>query len=262
LAAMDDLEGRVALVTGGGRGIGAAAARSLAGHGAAVVVAARTLEQVEEVAASLRGDGFEALAFGCDVADRSEIDDLTLAVRREMGPVDILVNNAGTASSNPLKRLTLEEWNRVLAVNVTGTFLLTKALMPDMLDAGWGRVVNVASLAGLIGAKYMSAYTASKHAAVGFTRAVAAEVAGTGVTANAVCPGFVDTVLTDEVVTRIVQRTGRSREEALRSLLDQAGQARLISSEEVAEAVVRLCLEGSASANGEAIVLDGKDGWV
>jgi NAD(P)-dependent dehydrogenase (short-subunit alcohol dehydrogenase family) len=256
-----DLVGRAALVTGGGRGIGAAAALALAQRGAAVAVVARNMGQVVEVAARLRADGFQAFAFRCDVANQFDVRDVKLAAREAMGRVDILVNNAGTAPSNPLKRITLEEWNHVMAVNVTGTFLFTQALIPEMVDEGWGRVVNVASIAGLVGGKYISAYTASKHAVVGFTRAVATEVAGTGVTVNAVCPGYVDTPLTDDAVGRIVHRTGASPEEARQMLLSQAGQPRFITAEEVAEAVLELCLEGSASANGEAIVLDGKDGW-
>ncbi|HSG08790.1 MAG TPA: SDR family oxidoreductase [Longimicrobiales bacterium] len=259
---MKELMGRAALVTGGGRGIGAATALALARLGASVAVAARNMDQVVEVAAMLRKDGFEAFAFQCDVAKPFDVRDVALAAREAMGPVGILVNNAGTAPSNPLKRVTLEEWNHVMAVNVTGTFLFTQALLPDMVHAGWGRVVNVASIAGLMGGKYMSAYTASKHAVVGFTRSMAAEVSGTGVTVNAVCPGYVDTPLTDDAVGRIVYLTGKSPEQARQLLLNEAGQSRLLTAGEVADAVVRLCLEGSASANGEAVVLDGKDGRV
>lgn len=258
---MKDLTGRSALVTGGGRGIGAAIARALAHRGAAVAVVARNEDQVVEVAARLRNEGYQAFAFRCDVAKPFDVRDVALAAREAMGRVDILVNNAGTAPSNPLKRVTLDEWNHVMAVNVTGTFLFTQKLLPEMVERGWGRVVNVASIAGLVGGKYISAYTASKHAVVGFTRAVAAEVDGTGVTVNAVCPGYVDTPLTDEAIGRIVHVTGKSPDEAGQMLLAQAGQSRLIPAVEVAEAVVGLCVEGSASANGEAIVLDGKDGW-
>jgi len=168
------------------------------------------------------------------------------------------VNNAGTATSNPLKRITLAEWNHLIAVNATGTFLCTQALLPGMLERGWGRVVNVASVAGVRGARYIAAYAASKHAVVGFTRSVAKEVDGKGVTVNAVCPGYVDTPLTDESIERIVARTGVTPDEALGMLLEHEGQTRLIKASEVAERVVALCLDGSDEVNGEAIVMDGR----
>ena len=157
----------------------------------------------------------------------------------------------------PVARTSLEDWNRLMAVNATGAFLCTRAFLPGMLDRKWGRVVNVASTAGLSGGKYLAAYSAAKHALVGLTRSAAAEVAGTGVTVNAVCPNFVDTEMTAETVARIVAKTGRTREEALAAALASAGQTRLISAEEVAAAVVSLAAAGAP--NGEALVLDGRD---
>lgn len=254
------LEGRTAVVTGGGRGIGAAAAAALAEEGATVSVTARNMEQVVEVAARLRDRGREAYAFRCDVTIPMDVRDLALSAREAMGRVDILVNNAGTATSNPLGRITLDEWNHLMGVNATGTFLCTQAMMDGMVERHWGRVVNVASVAGLDGAPYVSAYTASKHAVVGFTRAVAAEVAGMGVTVNAVCPAYVDTPLTDETVTRIVRKTGMSESEALEAMLLQAGQSRLIEAEEVADEIVALCGEDAAAITGQAIVIDGRNG--
>jgi NAD(P)-dependent dehydrogenase (short-subunit alcohol dehydrogenase family) len=167
------------------------------------------------------------------------------------------VNNAGIARSNPVKGLTLEEWDRILSVNATGTFLCTRAFLGGMIERGWGRVINVASVAGLQGGPYMAAYSASKHAQVGFTRALAAEVADQGVTANAICPGYVDTAMADYAVTRIVGKTGLSYEEALQSILATNPQERLIRPEEVAHVALMLCSVDAEGINGQAIVIDG-----
>src|SRR5437773_817184 len=211
------LSGRGAVVTGGGRGIGMAVARALAGAGAAVVVVARTRNGIEAVATELRAAGRQAWAVPGDVTDPATVAALARAAETRLKHVDILVNNAGVAHSAPLAKLTLEDWNRVLTVNATGTFLCTQAFLPGMLERRWGRVVNIASVAGLRGGKYIAAYSAAKHAVVGFTRSLAAEVAGSGVTVNAVCPGYVDTDMTRESVARIATKTGRSPPDALRA---------------------------------------------
>lgn len=256
---MTRLDGYNALITGGGRGIGAAAAIELAKAGAQVSVAARNESQVVEIAARMREDGHEAFAFRCDVTDQRQVRELALSAREAMGRIDILVNNAGTATSNPISRITLPEWEHIMAVNATGTFLCTQAVYDQMAERRWGRIINIASIAGLQGDKYISAYTAAKHAVVGLTRALAVESKGTGVTVNAVCPGYVDTPLTDETIARVMHHTKKPWQEALKSLLGQAGQPRLIRAHEVADEVLGLCVEEAGSRNGELIVLDGTD---
>ncbi|HEX9800330.1 MAG TPA: 3-oxoacyl-ACP reductase FabG [Thermoanaerobaculia bacterium] len=252
-----DLTGRVAVVTGGGRGIGAAVARSLAQAGARVVVSARSTGQIEGVAGDLVAAGLDALAVACDVTDPESVDRLLGAAEADFGPVEILVNNAGVSSSAPLRSLELEEWNRLMRVNATGTFLCTRAFLPGMVANGWGRVINVASTAGRAGAAYISAYAASKHAVIGFTRSVAAEVAAKGVTVNAICPGFVETPMTDESVERIVAKTGMSEDEARQRIVALNPQGRLIEPDEVAYVAVALCDPRARGVNGQAIGVDG-----
>jgi len=253
------LAGYNALVTGGGRGIGAATAIALAEAGAQVSVAARNEAQVVEIAGHLRGKGHEAFAFGCDITDQHRVRDLVLSAEEAMGRVDILVNCAGTATSNPIHKLPLAEWEHIMAVNATGTYLCTRAVWDGMSARRWGRIVNVASIAGLEGERYVSAYTAAKHAVVGFTKAVAEEARGTGITINAVCPGYVDTPLTDETIARIMHVTGRSWREALETILEQAGQSRLIRASEVADAILSFCGEDAKRRNGEIVVVRGTE---
>lgn len=265
------LDGRTAVITGGGRGIGAAIARTLAWAGAAVLVAARNTAEVEEVAAAIRegrrgasvprgagaDGGGQAYAARCDVTDPASVAHLARTAAERLGPVDILINNAGASSSAPLHHLTLEEWNRLFAVNATGTFLCTQAFVPGMVERGWGRVINVASVTGLAGASYIAAYAASKHAVLGFTRSVAAELAATGVTINALCPGYVDTPMTDASIARIVQKTGRPADAARAAILATSPQHRLIEPEEVAQMALSLCHDQARGINGQAIVIDG-----
>jgi 3-hydroxybutyrate dehydrogenase len=257
--ARPSLAGHTALITGGGRGIGAATAIALAEAGAKVAVAGRNEEQVVDVAAHMRQGGLEAFAFRCDVTDPRQVRDMALSAREAMGRIDILVNNASTATSNPVGRITLAEWEHIMAVNATGTFLCTQAVFDHMVERRWGRIVNVASLAGLEGDRYIAAFVAAKHAVVGFTKAVAAEAAGTGVTVNAICPGYVDTPLTDEAIARIMHLTGKSWHDALRAMLDHAGQDRLVRAAEVAEAILGFCVEEARARNGEIVVLDGNE---
>ncbi len=245
------------MVTGGGRGIGAVTARLLAEAGARVLVAARSADQVDRVADDLRDAGHEAWSHACDITREEEVEGLVATAQERLGAVDVLVQSAGMAFSAPLHRMTLEKWEEIFRVNVTGTFLCTRAFLPGMIDRGWGRVIHVASVAGLAGAKYISAYSASKHAVVGFTRSIAAEAAGTGVTVNAICPGYVDTAMTRQSVDRIVEKAGLSEEEALASILATNPQRRLIEPDEVADAVLWLCGESARGVNGQAIAIDG-----
>jgi 3-hydroxybutyrate dehydrogenase len=253
----DALRGRTAVVTGGGRGVGAAVACRLAGAGAEVLVASRTAADVERVAACLREEGRLAHAVTCDVAEPSSIERMAEAARHALGRVDILVNNAGAAVAAPIHRTSLDDWSRMLAVNATGAFLCLKAFLPDMVERGWGRVVNVASVVGLTADRYIAAYAASKHALVGLTRAAAAEVAARGVTVNAVCPGYLRTQMTEETIARIMQTTGRSEEQTLEALLQRSPQRRLIEPDEVAETVLFLCTDAARGITGESIVIDG-----
>ncbi len=250
------LADRHAIVTGGGRGIGAAIAAALAREGATVSVlgrdAGRLAAQVEAL-----GGASRAQAVGVDVADEASVRAAFAAVQARFGRVDILVNNAGQVESAPFARTDAALWQRMLAVNLTGTYLCTRAALPEMVARGAGRIVNVASTAGLIGYAYVAAYCAAKHGVVGLTRALAIECAKSGVTVNAVCPGYTETDLVREAVAGIVQKTGRSEAEARAALVARNPQARMVQPAEVANAVLWLCLPGSESITGQAIAVAG-----
>jgi NAD(P)-dependent dehydrogenase (short-subunit alcohol dehydrogenase family) len=248
------LSGRHAIVTGGGRGIGLAIARGLLAHGATVTLVSRDRSRLEKAAASLTGRVEIEVA---DVADPGQVSDAFAAIAGRTGPADILVNNAGQALSAPLGKSDIEFWQQMLAVNLTGTYLCTQQVLPAMLKAGHGRIVNVASTAGLTGYAYCTAYCAAKHGVVGFTRALAREVARTRITVNAVCPGYTETDIVRDAVANIRSRTGRSEEEAVASLVASNPQGRLVQPDEVANAVTWLCLPGSDSVNGQSIGISG-----
>ncbi len=254
---MGGLAGKVALVTGAGRGIGRAVALTLAAAGADVAAAARTAHQAEGTAAAVEAGARRGLAVVCDVTDRAQVESMVARVRRELGPPLILVNNAGVAASAKLLETSDEMWERLMRVNVTGAFYCSRAVLPLMLEAGWGRMINVASVAAKEGAPYIAAYTASKHALLGLTRAVAAEVATQGITVNAICPGYVDTELTAGSIRTISARTGRTPEAARQALERFSPQGRLMTPEEVAGLALFLCSEEARGINGQGIVVDG-----
>lgn len=245
------------MITGGGRGIGAAVARSLAAGGTRVVVSARSEDEVAATAAAIRDDGGEAWPAVADVTDPGSVDALRATALDTLGEVDILINSAGIAASSSLPKIRLEEWERLFAVNVRGTFLCTQAFLPPMAERGWGRVVNIASIAGRMGAPYISAYAASKHAVVGFTRSIAMEYAASGVTVNAVGPGYVDTAMVDAAIDNIATKTGLDAESARATLDAQSPQGRIYTPDEVAFLVTTLCDERAGGINGQCLVLDG-----
>ncbi len=249
---MTEHRGRVALVTGASRGIGEAVARRLSREGLRVALMGRDQRSLDQLAAAL-----STRAFACDLTDQTAVAEQLASVERELGPVDVLVNNAGVAESAPLELTDDALIERTFAVNVWPVMRLCRALVPAMAKRGWGRVINVASNAGLTGYAYTSAYCASKHAVVGFTRALAAELARSGVTVNAVCPGFVDTEMTVKAVERIVAKTGRSADDARRALEAQSPQRRLMTVDEVAHAVFALVPHEARGIHGQAIALDG-----
>lgn len=243
----------IALVTGGGGGVGRATAAALAKAGHDVVVLGRSRDALEAVVAPLLAGGRRAVAVTADVADRATVDAALRDAREALGPITILVNAAGVAESSPLLPPDDVLFDRTMATNVRGAWVLSTACLPDMFAAGRGRIVNVASTAALQGFRYVAAYVASKHALLGLTRAMALDLKGRGVTVNALTPGFLDTPMTQRSIDRIAAATGRTREEALADLLASAEQSRLIPAEEVAEAVVRLLRPEADEVTGASI---------
>lgn len=253
---MGELDGRHALITGGGTGIGAAIARALAGAGASVSIVGRRRAPLEEVATGLEN----AVVIIADVTLESDCEAMANAARKVHGPIDIVIANAGIADSAPVAKIDLAHWQRTIDVNLTGAFLTVKSVLADITrkySSSSGRIIFIASTAGLKGYPYVAAYCAAKHGVVGLSRAMSIELAPTGITVNAICPGYTDTPLLANAVAKISAKTGRSAEDSRSAFARENDEGRLISPDEVAQKVLWLCLPGADAINGQAISISG-----
>lgn len=251
------LSGRRAVVTGGSKGIGRAIALTLAQAGADVAISARNLAELEAVAGEIRGLGQRCLAITCDVTDPEQVQRMAATAIEGLGGVDILVNNAGAGGSHKFLNHPDDLWHHMLLVNLTSVYYVTKALLPPMVEQNWGRIITIASIASKMGNRYIAAYTASKHGVLGLTRTLAVELMPHHITVNAICPGYVDTPMTDGAIENIVAKTGRTAAQARETLEQMSPQRRLIEPEEVAAVALLLAQEVSKGITGQAINVDG-----
>ena len=247
-----------AVVTGGSRGIGAAIVRELAAAGYDLTIMGRNLSALEDYVAELKKESSQSfLPLQVDVTRPSRVATGFKDAETELGSIQVLVNNAGAAISAPFEKTSPEVWSEMLAVNATSVYYCTQAVLPQMKEVGYGRIVNIASTASLTGYPYTTAYTAAKHAVLGLTRSLALEVAKSGITVNAVCPGFTDTELVSGSAKRVSEKTGKTVEQVKEEFAKSNPQGKLIQPAEVASAVVWLCDEKQASINGTSIVISG-----
>jgi len=251
------LTGRRAVVTGAGRGIGRSIALALASAGANVAVTARNTGELEQLVTEIQAMGRQSLAVSCDVTDPEQVQHMATTLIEGLGGVDILVNNAGNAGSHKFLNHSDELWHRMLAVNLTSVYYVTKSFVPKLIDQRWGRIINIASIASRVGGRYIAAYTAAKHGVLGLTRALAVELLPYNITVNAICPGYVNTPMTDGNVSNIAARTGMSEEQAREALEKTSPQGRLMEPEEIAAAAVFLAQDISKGITGQAINIDG-----
>ncbi|MFZ6688528.1 SDR family NAD(P)-dependent oxidoreductase [Undibacterium sp. SXout11W] len=254
-----NLDNKHALITGGGKGIGYAIAAALLAQGLKVTIAGRNEEVLKVAMKSLsNAHGETRIAYiVLDVSDSKAVETSFALAAQKLGPIDILVNNAGQASSAPFLKTDTAHWQQMLNVNLMGTVHCTKQVLPVMLEAGWGRIINVASTAGLTGYPYVSAYCAAKHGVIGLTRALALELATKGVTVNAVCPGYTETDIVKEAVSNIMSKTGRTEEQARAALASGNPQQRLVQPSEVANTVAWLCQTQASAITGQSIAVAG-----
>jgi NAD(P)-dependent dehydrogenase (short-subunit alcohol dehydrogenase family) len=251
------LTGRTALVTGSSRGIGRAIALTLAKSGAHVIVVARNCSGVMQTVEEIGSFGGTGSGVTCDVSNASEVLSMTQKVNELARPLNILINNVGFGESHKLAGHPDELWHRMLATNLSSAYYVTKAFIADMLHSNWGRIVNVASTAGQTGSPYICAYSAAKHGLLGLTRSWALEFVTHGITVNAICPGYVDTDMTEATISNIALRTGIDRLKARGMLENMNPQKRLFHTQEIAEAALFLCLDTSKGITGQAINIDG-----
>jgi NAD(P)-dependent dehydrogenase (short-subunit alcohol dehydrogenase family) len=251
------LSGRRAVVTGAGRGIGRSIALALAQAGADVAVTARTQGEIEQLAAEIRAMGRQSLAVPCDVTDSEQVKHMASTLIDGLGGVDILVNNAGNAGSHKFLNHPDELWHRMLSINLTSVYYVTRAFVPKLIEQRWGRIITIASMASRVGGSYIAAYTAAKHGVLGLTRALAVELLPYNITVNAICPGYVNTPMTDASVSNIAARTGMSEAQAREALEKSSPQKRLFEPEEIAAVAVFLAQDINKGITGQAINIDG-----